>query len=33
MVTRNTVAKGALAGMAVLAGELAYAARRPLPTF
>jgi lysophospholipase L1-like esterase len=33
MVTRNTVAKSALAGMAVLAGELAYAARRPLPSF
>lgn len=33
MMARSTLKTGALAGMAMLAGELAYAARRPLPTF
>lgn len=33
MMARSTLTTGALAGFAVLAGELAYAVRRPLPTF
>lgn len=33
MTPRATLTRGALTGLAVLAGELAYAARRPLPTF
>jgi lysophospholipase L1-like esterase len=33
MTSRSMVTRGALAGVAFLAGELAYAARRPLPTF
>lgn len=32
-MTGSVVAKGALAGVGVLAGELLYAARRPLPRF